>query len=127
MGEKLTEDNEKMNRISEELTDVRTEQTLLKKLSAAGAVDLDAALVLAKARIGEGGDGDVDGVVEQLPFFQIAHQLSEVLIDVLDHAIKTGRTTLEPKIGEPLGVAGRRDERPMRRVGRDIGKERRVD
>lgn len=66
LGEQLTEVTEKMDHISKELTEVRTEQTLLKKLSAAGAVDLDGALVLAKARFGDDGDSDIDVVVEQL-------------------------------------------------------------
>lgn len=66
LSEKLTEADNKTNRLSEELAEVRKEQTLLKKLNAAGAVDLDAALVLAKAKADEDGESDIDRIVEQL-------------------------------------------------------------
>jgi hypothetical protein len=52
--------------MAEELKGVRTERELMGKLSAAGAVDLEAAVVLAKARLGASEEAEVDKVVEAL-------------------------------------------------------------
>ncbi len=48
-----------------ELNETRLERKLLSSLTAAGARDLEAAVLLAKARM-KGSDGDVDSVVDQL-------------------------------------------------------------
>jgi hypothetical protein len=53
-------------KISEQLKDVQMEQKLLRKLAAAGAVDLEAAVLIAKTRIEGNGEVDVDSVVEQI-------------------------------------------------------------
>lgn len=45
---------------------VERERCLSEKLLAAGAVDVEAAVLLAESRIAEDRDADIDGVVEQL-------------------------------------------------------------
>lgn len=51
----LAEANEQIARMSRDLEDLQTEQMLTQKLVAAGAVDLEAAVLMAKARL-EGSD-----------------------------------------------------------------------
>jgi hypothetical protein len=48
------------------LDEIRSEQELTRKLTAAGAADLEAAVALAKVRMRNKPDTDVDGIVEQL-------------------------------------------------------------
>ena len=47
------------------VTEIKTEQELVSLLTAAGAADLEAAVLMAKARMA-GSDGDAKDVVEQL-------------------------------------------------------------
>jgi hypothetical protein len=48
------------------LNSIGLEQKLTHKLAAAGAVDLEATLLIAKARIEGRDEADLDGVIEQL-------------------------------------------------------------
>ena len=58
--------NQAMNeQLADELNETKLERKLLSSLTAAGARDLEAAVLLAKARMKE-SDGDVDSVVDQL-------------------------------------------------------------
>jgi hypothetical protein len=52
--------------MSEHLSNIQTEQKLTRKLAAAGAVDLETAILIAKARVEDQTEADVDGVIEQL-------------------------------------------------------------
>ena len=52
--------------ISEQLSDIQTEQKLTRQLAAAGAVDLETAVLIARARLQDKDDADVNGVIEQL-------------------------------------------------------------
>jgi len=52
--------------LSKQLNAAEQERCLSDKLLAAGAVDVEAAVLLAKSRIGGDGQADIDGVVEQL-------------------------------------------------------------
>ena len=52
--------------ISRELDNLKTEQQLTQKLAAAGVVDLEAAVLITKARIKGSEQADVDSVIEQL-------------------------------------------------------------
>jgi hypothetical protein len=65
-GEQLAEAHEKIARMSRELDELQLEQKLTHKLAAAGAVDLETAVLVAKARLGGQGGADVDGCVTQL-------------------------------------------------------------
>ncbi len=54
------------SQMAKQLNDIKAEQSLMRKLAAAGAVDLEAAVIIAKSRIDAKENADVDGVVEQL-------------------------------------------------------------
>jgi len=53
-------------KMSEQLSDIQAEQKLLRKLSAAGTVDLETAVLLAKAKIEGDTEADLDSVIKQL-------------------------------------------------------------
>lgn len=62
----LAEVKSQAAKMSEQLSDIQAEHTLTRKLAATGTVDLETAVLLAKARM-EGQTGaDLDGVIEQL-------------------------------------------------------------
>lgn len=65
-AEQLAEANEKIARMSRDLDELHLEQKLTHKLAAAGAVDLETAVLVAKARLGGQSGADVDGCVAQL-------------------------------------------------------------
>ncbi len=48
------------------MSDIQTEQKLMQQLTAAGAVDLETAMVITRARMQDKDDTDVTGVIEQL-------------------------------------------------------------
>ena len=52
--------------LSEQLSDIQTEQRLMRQLAAAGAVDLETAVLIARARIQDKDDADATDVIEQL-------------------------------------------------------------
>jgi hypothetical protein len=66
LAEQLTEAKRELSDTSAELVSVQVEQKLMSKLAAAGAVDLEAAVMLAKSKVAKGTEADVDGAVEQL-------------------------------------------------------------
>ncbi len=66
LSEELAAAQEKAAQIAEQLSGMEVEQRLTRQLAAAGAVDLEAAVLLAKAKVEGKTDADVDGVVEQL-------------------------------------------------------------
>jgi hypothetical protein len=62
----LTEANEKIAQMSRDLDELQLEQKLTHKLAAAGAVDLETAVLVAKARMGGKAQADIDGCIAQL-------------------------------------------------------------
>ena len=66
LTEQLAEANANAAQMSVQLSSIRTEQELMRKLAAAGTVDLETAVLLAKARIQDQSEADLDGVIEQL-------------------------------------------------------------
>jgi hypothetical protein len=66
MAAQLTQANERIARMSEELTSLQIEQKLTHKLATAGAIDLEAAVLVARSRIEGKADADVDRCVAQL-------------------------------------------------------------
>ena len=66
LTEELAEAKTQAARMSEELNGIRSEQELTRKLACSGAVDLEAAVLLAKAKVQGQSEADLDGVVEQL-------------------------------------------------------------
>jgi hypothetical protein len=65
LAHQLAEANQQIERMSQSLEDLRVEQALTRKLTAAGVTDLEAAVLLAKAGM-QGDSGDVDDCVERL-------------------------------------------------------------
>ncbi len=62
----LVEANEKIAQMSRDLDELQLEQKLTHKLAAAGAVDLETAVLAAKARLDGKTGADLDGCVAQL-------------------------------------------------------------
>jgi len=66
LAEELAEAKTQTAKMSKQLKCVQTEQKLMRKLAAAGALDLEAAVLIAKTRIEDEPEADLDGVIEQL-------------------------------------------------------------
>jgi len=66
LTEQLAQAKAQTEKMSEQLSTIQTEQNLMHKLVAAGTVDLETATLIAKARIQNEDDADVDDVIEQL-------------------------------------------------------------
>ena len=54
----LAQANERIAQISQETEDLKLDRQLIQKLATAGAVDLEAALLMARARMDQSGDTD---------------------------------------------------------------------
>ncbi len=66
LAEQLAQAKSQAAKMAEQLNDIGVEQKLMRQLAAAGAVDLEAAVLIAKARMEGSDDADLDGLVEQL-------------------------------------------------------------
>ena len=66
LAEQLTQARSEVSRMVEQLSDIQLEQKLTCKLATAGVVDMEAAMLIAKARVEGERQADFDGVVEQL-------------------------------------------------------------
>jgi len=66
LSEQLAQAKSQVTQLSEQLNDIRVEQNLIRKLAAAGSVDLETAVLIAKARMQGKAEADLDGVIEQL-------------------------------------------------------------
>jgi len=66
LAAQLAESNQRITQMSRELDELQVEQRLARKLVATGVTDLEAAMLVAKARMAGKGDADLDGCVEQL-------------------------------------------------------------
>jgi len=66
LTDQLTQANETISQMSQDLQGLERDQELMRKLSAAGATDLEAAALLAKARMKGQAKADIDTCVEQL-------------------------------------------------------------
>jgi len=66
LAEQLMEAKSEAARMTEQLSDIQTERRLMWKLAAAGAADLEAAMLIAKVRMEGKTQADMDGVIEQL-------------------------------------------------------------
>jgi len=66
LAEQLREAKSEAKKMAEQLSNIEVEQKLTRKLAAAGTVDLETTVLIAKARIEGGDDADLDGVVKQL-------------------------------------------------------------
>jgi uncharacterized protein YhaN len=66
LTEQLAQAKSQTAELSEQLSDIQTEQKLMRQLAAAGAVDLETVVLIARARMQDKDDADVTGVIEQL-------------------------------------------------------------
>jgi hypothetical protein len=66
LSEQLAQAKSQLTKLSEQLSSVQTEQKLMHKLAAAGTVDMETAVLIAKARLQGDEEADLEGVVEQL-------------------------------------------------------------
>ncbi|MFZ2148710.1 MAG: hypothetical protein WAV28_15955 [Sedimentisphaerales bacterium] len=64
--EQLAEAKLQVKSMSEQLSDIQAEQKLTRKLAAAGTVDMETAVLLAKAKMEGQMEADLDSVIEQL-------------------------------------------------------------
>ena len=66
LAEQLAEAKSQASEMTKELNSIKTEQKLMHKLAAAGAVDIEAAVLIAKARMKDKTDADLDSTIQQL-------------------------------------------------------------
>jgi uncharacterized protein YhaN len=66
LTEQLAQAKTQTAELSGQLSDIQIEQKLMRQLAAAGAVDLETAVLIARARMQDKDDADVTGVIEQL-------------------------------------------------------------
>jgi hypothetical protein len=66
LSEQLAAANQKASELSEQLKSLQTQQQLTRKLTAAGAVDLETAVLIAKDKLQGNAQADVDDVINQL-------------------------------------------------------------
>lgn len=85
LDQELKTSREKNEQLAGELDEMKLEQKLVASLTAAGVSDLEAAVLIARARM-KGSDGDVDSVVEQL------RKEKSYLFDVLETRAVASKT-----------------------------------
>lgn len=66
LAEQLARAKSESTEMAEQLRNVQVEQELTRKLAAAGTVDLEAAVLLAKAKLEARDDGDLESVIEEI-------------------------------------------------------------
>jgi len=66
LTEQLAQAKAQTTQMSEQLSGIQSEQKLMRQLAAAGAVDLETAVLIAKVRMQDQSDADVTGVIERL-------------------------------------------------------------
>ena len=66
LAEQLAQAKSQASEMAEQLSSIQLEQNLMRKLAAAGTVDIEAAMLIAKARMDGSDEADLDGCIEQL-------------------------------------------------------------
>ncbi|MHC4423205.1 MAG: hypothetical protein ACYSWR_00845 [Planctomycetota bacterium] len=66
LAEQLSQAKAQTCEIAEQLNSIQVEQKLTRKLAAAGAVDLETAVLIAKAKVEGETEADLDSVIERL-------------------------------------------------------------
>jgi hypothetical protein len=66
LAEQLAEAKSQTSEMAKELSSIKIEQKLMHKLAAAGAIDIEAAVLIAKARMGAETEADLDSAIQQL-------------------------------------------------------------
>jgi len=66
LAEQLAQAKSQASEMAKELSSIRVEQKLTHKLAAAGAIDIETAVLITKAKIETETEADLDGVIQQL-------------------------------------------------------------
>ncbi len=66
LADQLSQLKSQTAKMAEQLGDIQLERELMRKLAAAGAVDLEAAVLIAKTRLAGQEEADLNGCVERL-------------------------------------------------------------
>jgi len=66
LAEQLAEAKSQSEKMAEKLSDIEVEQKLMRKLAAAGTVDMETVVLIAKARMKDSDQADMDGLIVQL-------------------------------------------------------------
>ncbi|MHC4745255.1 MAG: hypothetical protein ACYS8Z_25350 [Planctomycetota bacterium] len=66
LSEQLAESRSQTDKMAEELKSIRNEERIVRKLAGCGAVDLEAAILLVKAKLEGEPQAELDGIIEQL-------------------------------------------------------------
>jgi sugar diacid utilization regulator len=66
LTEQLAQAQEQTAKLTQQLSDIQADQTLMRKLISVGAVDVESAVLLAKARMQDQTQADPDSVIEGL-------------------------------------------------------------
>ena len=66
LAEQLAETKSQASKMTEELDSIRSEHEIVRKLAGCGVVDLEAAVLIARAKLAGEPQADLDGVIEQL-------------------------------------------------------------
>lgn len=126
LAEQLAEANQKVARMSRDLDELQIEQKLTHRLAASGVTDLEAAVLLAKARMKGAADGDVDACLEQLKKEKsylfggfAAGVTSRKTAGAKDRTTHT-QTTLEQAAGKAARTGHRTDLQEYLRLRRNL-------
>jgi len=66
LAEQLNQAESNAKKVAKQLSEVQFEKSLTHKLAAAGVVDLETAVLIAKTRMEDSNEAGLDGVIEQL-------------------------------------------------------------
>jgi hypothetical protein len=66
LAEKLEQANKKVSEISDEIQELRIERQLIQKLVNAGAVDLESAVIVARAKVKDESSETLDSCIDKL-------------------------------------------------------------
>ena len=111
----LAEAQEEASRLMKELKSTQKEQELMRRLAAEGARDLEAAVLIAKARLAGTDKADLAGVVEQLKnekqylFGEKASSGATVRTSPVKESRQTGATALDRAAKKAAGTGSRAD------------------
>jgi hypothetical protein len=115
LSSQLAEANEEANRLTKELKSTQKEQELMRRLAAEGARDLEAAVLIAKARLAGTDKADLAGIVERLKnekqylFVEKASSGATVRTSPLKESRQTGATALDRAAKKAAGTGSRAD------------------
>jgi hypothetical protein len=126
LTEELAEAKSQATQLSEQLKTVQVEQELVQKLAAAGAVDLESAILIAKARIDDADNADLDSVIEQLKrqkqylFGSSKEKVASKKTASAKDRLASGQTVLEKAANKAATTGNRRDLQEYLKLRRNV-------